>query len=409
MDRLPYRTPPRWWSPLLRPRFIRFFRPFRRHIARRNRLRQVEVRGLEILQAELNRGHGVMIVSKHVGHVDHHVLLSAAEALRIPFYFMAGWQVFELLGPVERLVVRLHGSFSVDREGNDLRAFRQAVEVLQHSRHPLVMFPEGEIYHHNDVVFPFRPGTAAIAQSAARRSSRPIICVPAGIRYFHAEDHMPQLLNLMSALEGHLGWQARPEAPLGERVVRFADAWIILRELEYLGEPQRGALPQRINSLAEVVLGRVEERQDVQPPPAAGILERITPLRQHAIRQRESVPSDDAAAREADRDLEDVLVVTQLFSYSRDYDTERVSTERLAEILDKFEEDVLARPTATPRADRRAIIAFGPPIEVKVTKRSKEDVPRLTQALERGVHLALGQIPPSPSLHDLPLTLARRG
>lgn len=409
MDRIPYRTPPRWWSPLLRPRFIRLLKRFRiRRVRRRERLVQVDVRGLEHLRSELAQNHGVMIVSKHVGHVDAYIFLAAGDALGVPFYYMAGWQVFALLRPLERLVLRMHGCFSVDREANDLRAFRQAVEILQHRRHPFVMFPEGELYHHNDVIYPFRPGAAAIALSAAKRSPGRISCVPAAIRYFYAEDPIPELLRLMDALEGHFRWSPRRRQPLGERVMRLAEAWIALREVQYLGRPQMGALPERIRYLLDVILCRVEERQGIKPAPRATVADRVMPLRQDAIKRRESAPADSPDAAHAEQDLEDVFVATQLYSYAHDCDAQRVSTERLAEILDKFEEDVLARPTATLRADRRAVIAFGPPIMVQPGRRRREEAQDLTEKLQRAVGDVLAGIPAPPATHVLPLAAAAR-
>ena len=42
-------------------------------------------------------------------------------------------------------------------------AFRQAVEILQSRPNPLVIFPEGEVYHLNQRITPFREGPAAMA------------------------------------------------------------------------------------------------------------------------------------------------------------------------------------------------------------------------------------------------------
>lgn len=403
MDRIPYGTPPRWWSPLLRPRFIRLLRRYRvGRVRRRERLVDVEVRGLENLREVIGRGHGVMIISKHVGHVDAFIYLAAGDELGIPLYYMAGWQVFALLGPLNRLVLRLHGCFSVDREGNDLRAFRQAVDILQNLRNPLVMFPEGEIYHNNDWVAPFRAGTAAMALSAAKRAKRPISCVPAAIRYEYIQDPTAQLLEIMDRLEQRFCWQPRRDLPLGDRIVRFAEALISLRELEYRGRIEAGPLCDRIPALAEAVVAQVEARQGVKPS-GSNVPERLTPLRQQAIRRRESSRPAEAAYQEAERDLRDVEVAIQLFSYTHDYDRDRLSLERVAEIIDKLEEDVLELPTASLKGDRRAIIAFGKPIEVTLQKRKRDEAPLLTQTLENAVQAVLDEIPATPERYSLPL------
>ena len=76
---------------------------------------------------------------------------------------MIAWQVFARDGWLKAMVLRHHGGFSIDREGTDLSAIRQAREVLQGSKNPLFIFPEGDVYHCNDRITPFREGAAAIA------------------------------------------------------------------------------------------------------------------------------------------------------------------------------------------------------------------------------------------------------
>ena len=64
------------------------------------------------------------------------------------------------------------GAFSVDREGCDRRAIRQAVEFLS-GGHALVVFPEGEIYHLNDRLTPLLEGVAFMALTAQRELEKP--------------------------------------------------------------------------------------------------------------------------------------------------------------------------------------------------------------------------------------------
>lgn len=348
------------------------------------RVREVEVRGLEHLRHALQHGYGVMIVAKHVGHADAFVFLAAGDRLRRPFYYMVGWQVLQLLGPLGRWALRWHGCFSVDRESYDVRAFRQAVDILLKRPNPLVVFAEGEIYHHSEHVFPFRTGAAAIARTAAKRSTRPIVCVPAAIRYRYVEDVMPKLLQLMDTLERRLGWQPRPELPLAQRLYRFAEGVLALKELEYLGAVQPGSYPFRTASLADTVVRRIEERHGMSAK-GRDLPGRVTQLRHVLIEQLEGHPANDPRQAEWRREMEDLFVAIQLYSYTDDYSEEDPSLERMAEILDKYEEDVLGLPTANVRGDRRATIAFGAPVEVKKGSRKHDDVADLTAALEQAV------------------------
>ena len=88
--------------------------------------------------------------------------------------------------------------------------------------------------------------------------------------------------------------------------------------------------------------------------------------------------------------MEDVFLVVQLFSYPGNYVAEQPSIERIAETLDKFEEDVLGVKTASIRGTRKATVTFGEPIRVNDDRR-KEAVPALTNRLEECVQSLLDE------------------
>ncbi|HUG89892.1 MAG TPA: lysophospholipid acyltransferase family protein [Planctomycetaceae bacterium] len=418
MDRTQFDKPPRWWGPRLSPAWIRLLRPLRLRMQRRvQRLLDVDVRGIEHLRAAVDAGQGVLITPNHSGHADTFILYHAADQLARPFYFMAAWQVLGLVNPVRRAVLRWHGCFSVDREGTDLTAFKQAVEILQSRPNPLVIFPEGEVYHVNERVTPFREGPATIALSAAKRAERPVVCVPCGIRYFYTSDPTPELLALMDRLEQEIFWRPARELPLPERIYRFAEGMLALKELEYLGQTSAGPLPARVAALADAILQRLEACYGIE---AAGrtVPERVKSLRQQVIEKRAALgagegkgtgsrpaspnpataesasvpvpfPSHDADRTRCDDELDDLYFVIQLFSYPGDYVAEKPTIERLAETLDKFEEDVLRRQTATIRGTRRAVVSFGEPVVVDGKARSRDAGPELTRLLEQRVQALL--------------------
>jgi len=392
MDKLPYATPPRWWPPQPRPIFTWLLRRPRLLRQRRvERLVHVTVRGLEHVRAAVDQNKGVLITPKHAGHGDAFVMLNAADQLGRQFYYMVGWQVFHLLGPLDSWVLRTHGCFSVDREGNDLRAFRLGVDIVQRSKHPLVIFAEGEVYHNNDWVAPFRPGAAAIALAAAQRADRPVVCIPAAIVYRYAEDPMPELLRLMAAVEDRLQLATRTDLPLADRLYRSADRLAGRHELACLGCLQDAPFPERIERLTDAMLCRLEERLGVGGR-AFDVPGRATQLRQHLIHEGENLPVSDPRRAQVRRDFQEIDVIVQLFSYIHDYDCEKPSLEHMGEILDKFEEDVLGAPMAHFHAKRRATILFGEPIEVRRQQRKREEARALTCILETEVEKLLGKL-----------------
>jgi 1-acyl-sn-glycerol-3-phosphate acyltransferase len=377
---------PPWLSPVLRPRIMRMLRHPRVALYERRlmHLSGIEVHGLEHLREPLKAGCGILITPKHAGHADAYVLLTAAERLGLPFCYMVAWQVFELLGPLGSRVLRWHGCFSVNREGTDFLAYRQAVDILQNCPNPLVIFAEGEVYHNCDWVAPFRTG------AAAQRAERAIVCVPAVVRYRYVRDPTPQLLPVMDALEEKLLARRQTGLPLADRVYDFAQAVLEHWERVYLDQRQTGQFTDRIVRLCDLILKRLEDQQG-QPPADADIPGRVTLLRRHVVGRLESLRDRPEERRQCRQDLTDLDIVLQLFSYCRDYPQGTPSMERVAEMVDKFEEDVLGEPSARVRGVRQGLIRFGPAIPVE-KGRGRNDVRLLTDELQRRVESLLAQM-----------------
>jgi len=385
MNRAPYQKPPRWWSPKLSPTWIRLWRPFRtRRRVHQQRLVEVEVRGLEHVRGAVEKGHGVLITPNHSSHADCFALYEASDQLGLPFYVMVAWQVFHQGGWLKQLVLRHHGCFSVDREGTDLSALRKARQILESERYPLAIFPEGEVYHINSRITPFREGPAAIALLAARKGSRPIVCVPCAMRFIYTEDPTPKLEELMGRLEEELFWRPRPDLTLRQRVYHLAEGVLALKEVEFLGETCKGRVPERIANLIEFIMGRIEARYELDLS-GATVPERVKALRREAIKRLEELPDGDPNRAPFQEDLDDLFLVVQAFSYPGDYVAEQPSIERIAETLDKFEEDVLRAETAAIRGSRNATVTFGEPIPVVAEGSEKMTPARLTQLLEERV------------------------
>ncbi len=209
----------------------------------------------------------VLITPNHATHADAYSIYAAADEIGMPLYLMAAWQVFADKSWFGQQVLRWHGCFSIDREATDLRAFKQAVEVLERREHPLVIFPEGEVYHCNARVRPFREGAAAIALSATKRAKRPVVCVPCGIWYTYVDNPHDELVKLMDELEREMFWRPRPDLPLAQRIYRFAEVSLTIKELEFLGKPGGGPLPERIGVLTDKIIRDIEVRYDIPPEP----------------------------------------------------------------------------------------------------------------------------------------------
>jgi len=383
LDNIPFCTPPRWWGPLPNKWVIWFFTLGRK-------LRQkyyegvshVEIQGLEHVRQAVDHGYGILIASNHTAHADPFVFLRASDALGRYFYYMANWQSFHMLSPISQRMLQWHGCFSINREGIDMLAYEQAVEVIQTKPHPLVVFAEGQLNHHYQRVAPFRTGASLFAQAAAQGAERPVVCIPAAIVYRYTEEPFSELARLLSLFEDKLGWLPMPHLALAERVRRVGEGILDLREKRYLGQTRSGPYCERAETVLASILKPLETVRQLHPR-RLDVPDRVTRLRRLAIQQRASNPLDYAGIADADHQLHDLQVAAQLYSYMHDYDTEEPTFEHLAEIVDKLEEDILGVVTATTRGRRCAYLRFGSPLPVTTGK--MENLRRFTARLHANV------------------------
>jgi 1-acyl-sn-glycerol-3-phosphate acyltransferase len=384
---------------------MRLWRPFRRRRGfRQHGLCEIQVRGLGHLATAAAEDQGVLITPNHCSHADPFVLLEAADQFQSPFYFMTAWQVFGMTHRIGRQVLRQHGCFSINREGHDVRAVRCAVDVLAAQRQPLVIFPEGEVFHLNDCLMPFRRGAATVALLAARRGHRPVACVPCAIKFQFVEDPTPNLQRLASRLEEKLLGTQYPTDTLENRVGRLIETGIGRCEIAHLGKQQQGALNGRVAHLIGTLLAELNTRYQL-PEFRGSIPEQVKRLRFHIIRCQELQHATANQQAQCAQDLKYLFQVMQLFSYPVDYLAHTPTLERLAETLDKLEEDLLGVPTAGIRGLRRAVVTFGEPVVVQPQAVKKTSAELLTRRLQSAVDMLLSPAP-VPSSHVDPVRIA---
>lgn len=390
MNRQPYGVPPRWWPPVLTPWLVRMSRGWRARQLRKQLVENVDVRGGERLRQALDAGYGVMICPNHSVHYDSAALYLAADQVDTPLYFMTAWQVFAMSSLRERWAMQRIGCFSVNREGNDRKALKQSMEILQNERQPLVIFPEGDIYHVSDYVMPFREGAAAIALSAARKAQRRIVTIPCGIRFRYIDDPRPKLKIAVAELEDRLYLRSDESTPLVERILRISESAIALKEVDYLGHTGSGVIRDRIDGLTDEVLTRLEAKHR-QNAKSLSVPERVKQLRRHLITSFETTRDNGSPAesrREAGeivQGMEELFFAIQLYSYRGDYLLGNPSIERIAETVDKLEEDLLDRDLPGLRGSRTAVVEFGELIEVSPKKGGRGQVADLTLQIQLAV------------------------
>lgn len=377
-------TPPtRAWTAALSPLCVRASRPWRRRLLRRlHGVAEVRARGLSHLRQVAAAGRGVLITPNHPRYADPLVMLEVGDRAGLPAHYLTAREMFEGAGPFARWVMRRHGCFSVDRDGHDVRALREAVNVVAQGRHPLVIFPEGYVYHRNGRLVPFRSGAAAVARAAARRAGHPIAWLPCAIGYEHVADPSAELSGAVATLERHLELEPDAGVPLYLRVRRVCAEVLVREERRRTHGAGSGPLRRRTTSLAMTVLSTVEEELGLGRA-TGSIPERVTAARRGAL----ALLADASSREAAEAMLEDLHLVVQLYSYPPGYLSERPTTERLAETIARLEEDVLGIRMGRPRGLWRATVDFGAPVQVLPDRGAGQD---LTAAVERGIHELLG-------------------
>ncbi|NND99160.1 MAG: 1-acyl-sn-glycerol-3-phosphate acyltransferase [Pirellulaceae bacterium] len=386
------RFAPQTWAPSLSPTLVNWLRPFRERKRQSEvNIGEIDIRGDKIVRDQLDQGCGVLVMPNHASHADPYVIYAGADKVGTALHVMATWHVFHDQPRLIQWALRKHGCFSVDREANAIGAFRIATKILQEKREPLVLFPEGEIYHCNDRVTPFREGAAAIAVTAARKAKRPIVCVPCAMTYRYAEDPTEAMLETMGELEEAIFWRRRIDRPLDERIYGFAEALLVVKELEYYGETRSGRLPNRIRALEDHILQQVESRHEISGA-GKSLPERVKAARKTIIEKISDDQISKSDKQALDHDLEDLFIVVQSFSYPGDYVNDKPTIERMAETLDKFEEDVLQKVTASIKGERRAIVQFGEPLQVVGDRKVKNQTTDITSTIEQRVQAMLDEV-----------------
>ena len=87
-----------------------------------------------------------------------------------------------------------------------------------------------------------------------------------------------------------------------------------------------------------------------------------------------------------------MFLVTQLYSYPGNYLEENPSVERIAETLDKLEEDALEASYPTVHAEREVLVRFDLPIGLPTGKEKRMAPAELTDRLEKRVQSMLDEM-----------------
>jgi 1-acyl-sn-glycerol-3-phosphate acyltransferase len=358
----PYRfVPPKtgnFW-----PRLIRFVLPG--YLNKTHGVESYELLGIDRLIASVDAGHGIMLTPNHCRPCDPMILGLLSGKIHRPLNIVASWHLF-MQNRLLTWILPRAGAFSIYREGMDREALRCAIQILTQARRPLVLFPEGVITRTNDRLNHLMEGTAFIARSAAKQRAGlnppgKVVVHPVAIRYSFGGDIAETLAPVLADIEQRLTWRPFNGTPLLERIAKVGLALLTLKEMEYFGEQQTGALRQRLDGLIDRLLGPLEQEW------LKGKRDGDTTARIKTIRTAilpDMVAGDLTEEERARRwqQLADTYLAQQIAFYPPEYFGEQTTPDQMLETVERYEEDLtdkvhIHRPL-------HAVVEVGEPIEV---------------------------------------------
>ena len=325
-----------WWPWILR----HYVRP---HLRKAYGVHSVECREVDRLRTSLAAGHSIVIAPNHCRMSDPLVLGILAMQARCYLHAMASWHLFKQHW-FQRFMIRRLGAFSVLREGNDRQALDTAIDILVARKRPLVLFPEGVITRHNDLVEEMMEGPSFIARQAAKRikkqgMSGEVVIHPLAIRYAFNGDLQASLLPVLDEFEARFAWHPQRHLSLVQRIGRIGEALLALKEVEYLGSPRTGDPFERMEKLMDEVLGEMEGRWKLKDA-SGGVVARVKQLRTVILADLLSNKITSQERESRWRDLAAAYYVQQMSHYPRNYILrEKNLPERVVETVERFEED----------------------------------------------------------------------
>jgi 1-acyl-sn-glycerol-3-phosphate acyltransferase len=393
----PYRfVPPhrgRFWGYLFRHYVLR---PYLR---RSWGITAAEFPGAELLRASLAAGHGIILATNHCRPCDPMVASLLIDHVGCHLYGPASWHLF-MESRLQRWLIRRMGAFSIYREGTDRESLRTAIELLAQAERPLGIFPEGAVSRANDRLNELQEGVAFIARSAAKLRARRstagrVVVHPLILKYYFEGDLAATVTPVLEDIERRLSWQPQRDVPLLERTCKIGEALLTLKEIEYFGQPQTGALATRLSVLIERLLAPLEDEW-LQGRHDGCVIERVKRVRSAIVPDLVTGGITDAERARRWRQLADAYLAQQVSCYPPDYLTPSSPPEHLLETVERFEEDL----TDTARIHRplRVVLRTGPAIEVSPTRAQRGGDDPLMKQIEQGMQALLHELQrPAPA------------
>lgn len=345
-------------------------------------------------------GGRALLCPNHPTETDPIVAFWLSRNLGQPFNYLATRETLE--GPRGWLLNRI-GVYSVIRGFPDRESIRMTRRLLAEMDRKVVIFPEGQVYEHNDMLLDFQMGVAQIgfwALDDLEKASRPLSLplAPIALRYRCRDDPSRVIDHTLKALAEALGVRPDPRATRYDRLIQIGGQLLgrIERE-EGLKASESGDLSERIRVVRRAALDRVAQaagtRVNHEAPPADQLHQVFNELKSWV-----GVLGDEAAEYDERRYRHRLQVAAPLFGellrlqnfivLSGDYVASESTAERFLEVLGCLQKEVFGK--IRYRAPLIASVRVAEVIRLEdrrdaYRENKREEVARVTNELQSAI------------------------
>ena len=348
------------------------------------------ISGSEKLKQIYADGHSILIAPNHSDHCDPHSLINLSRRFKMPMHFIAAREIFDKKKGWHGALLQRAGTFSIDREGADIRAIKEIMRILNEAKFPLVMFPEGEIYHTNAKLTPLNEGAASMALKVAAKfqkesRNKKVFIIPTAMKYIYLDDISATFADRLTRLEGSISWAPQSDMNIVNRIYKFGEAALSLKEKEFLNKTFEGPIDKRLNKFRDILISN-EEKYYFDDTDRGNHPTRIRRLRGkiRSILLDDNKPTAEVI-KKCYKSLDNIYMAVMLYSYPGQYLRNDPSMDRIAETIHKLEEDAFG--DSTIQGKRTVEITFCDPIDLTeyAKSRSKSVATKVTSIIETSI------------------------
>jgi 1-acyl-sn-glycerol-3-phosphate acyltransferase len=341
----------------------------------------------------------LLYLPNHSTHSDAQMAVEMHRQLKTPSMFMAAYDVF-LRSRITAWVMQRTGCFSVDREGSDSQAMKQAMQSLVDGRFALTIFPEGNVYLMNDRITPFLEGAAFIAMKAQKDlgPDKPIMAVPVSMKTSHLTDVSDTVCGMLDALAAEAGTTFDREADPVDELIRIG-LTLLSKNLRQRGHLPKDSHPEGLPALlkesALPIIESLEGKMDLKVRPNDSLIDRFRKVRR-SIHQIRIDPEQSTQHSVAAAWSDEATLALRILSYGGDYLVQHPTLDRFAETVEKLTED-LHSELVKPIGPRKAIVRVNAPINLAeyldaFSQKARPVLQDLTARFEESVQNGLDEI-----------------